>query len=253
MPVVQSFDPKVISLLQEKIKLIKTDEGAVYLVGPIKLPINLHGETVQFKWYCWLNCNEVTEDFERIVAKLSAANLAELQQSSVLVHGDFQHADHALIRFHSICHTGDIFGSKRCDCGYQLNQSLKHIADHGSGALFYLANHEGRGIGLFSKALAYILQENGYDTVDANLQLGFVDDSRDYSDAIKVLKELRTKPVTLITNNPKKLGALSQAGLDVEDRVQLWGDVSEYNEKYLKTKIERSGHYNEGEGCCNND
>ncbi len=106
---------------------------------------------------------------------------------------------------------------------------MKHIADHGSGALFYLANHEGRGIGLFSKALAYILQENGYDTVDANLQLGFVDDSRDYSDAIKVLKALRTKPVTLITNNPKKLDALNKAGLDVEDRVQPWGDVSEYN------------------------
>jgi GTP cyclohydrolase II len=89
--------------------------------------------------------------------------------------------------------------------------------------------------------------------VDANLQLGFVDDARDYSDAIKVLKALRTKPVTLITNNPRKLDALRKAGLDVEDRVQLWGDVSEYNEKYLKTKMERSGHLNDIEGCCNND
>lgn len=253
MPAVKNVDPKAISLLQEKIKLIKTDKGAIYLVGPIQLPVNLFGETVQFQWYCWLNCNEVTEDFERIVAKLSSANLAEYQQSSVLVHGDFQDADQALIRFHSICHTGDIFGSKRCDCGYQLKQSMKHIAEQGSGAIFYLANHEGRGIGLFSKALAYILQENGYDTVDANLQLGFVDDARDYSDAIQVLKALRTKPVTLMTNNPKKLGALREAGLDVEDRVQLWGDVSPYNEKYLKTKIERSGHLNEDEGCCHND
>lgn len=253
MPAVHNFDPKVISHLQEKIKLIKKDEGAIYLVGPIKLPVNLNGKTVEFKWYCWLNCKEVTEDFERIVAKLSAANLAELQQSSVLVYGDFEQAEQALIRFHSICHTGDIFGSKRCDCGYQLKQSMQHIADHGSGALFYLANHEGRGIGLFSKALAYILQENGYDTVDANLQLGFVDDSRDYSDAIQVLQALRTKPVTLMTNNPRKLDALQKAGLDVANRVQLWGDVSEYNEKYLKTKIERSGHLEESEGCCNND
>lgn len=253
MPTVKSFDPKVISLLQEKIQLIKSDEGAVYLVGPIKLPVNLFGETVEFKWYCWLNCKEVTEDFERIIAKLSDINLAEFQQSSVLVHGDFQNTEQALIRFHSICHTGDIFGSKRCDCGYQLKQSMQHIVEHGSGALFYLANHEGRGIGLFSKALAYILQENGYDTVDANLQLGFVDDSRDYSDAIKVLKAIRSKPVTLITNNPKKLDALLEAGLDVDDRVPLWGDVSEYNEKYLKTKIERAGHLNEEEGCCDND
>lgn len=249
----QSLDPQVLSHLQAKIKLVKTEKGAIYLVGPINLPVNLQGETAHFKWYCWLNCNEVTEDFERIIEKLSSANLAELQQSSVLVHGDFQNADDALIRFHSICHTGDIFGSKRCDCGYQLKQAMKHIADHGHGAIFYLANHEGRGIGLFSKALAYILQENGYDTVDANLKLGFVDDSRDYSDAVKVLKVLRTKPVTLITNNPRKLEALRQAGLDLKGRVQLWGDVSEYNEKYLQTKIERSGHLNEGEDCCNND
>lgn len=253
MPAVKPFDSKVISLLQEKIQRIRTDRGAIYLVGPIKLPVNLFGETAQFQWYCWLNCSEVTDDLERIIANLSSTNLAEYQQSSVLVHGDFQNADHALIRFHSICHTGDIFGSKRCDCGYQLKQSMKHIAEHGNGALFYLANHEGRGIGLFSKALAYILQENGYDTVESNLQLGFADDARDYSDAIQVLKALRTKPVTLITNNPRKLDALKKAGMDVEDRVQLWGDVSEYNENYLKTKIERSGHLNEGQGCCDND
>lgn len=253
MPATTNLVPQVVSLLQEKVKMIKTDVGATYLVGPIKLPVNLMGETVEFKWYCWLNCSEVTEDIERIIEKLSSGNLAEFQQSSVLIHGDFQDADHALIRFHSICHTGDIFGSKRCDCGYQLKQSMKQIAEHGHGALFYLANHEGRGIGLFSKALAYVLQENGYDTVDANLNLGFVDDARDYSDAIEVLKVLRTKPVTLMTNNPKKWEALIAAGLDVENRVQLWGDVSEYNEKYLKTKIERSGHLNEDEGCCHND
>jgi GTP cyclohydrolase II len=192
----QTLDPQALAHLQTKVSLINTEKGAIYLVGPIRLPVNLLGETVEFKWYCWLNCDEVTDDFERIIAKLSSANLAELQQSSVLVHGDFANADHALIRFHSIFHTGDIFGSKRCDCGYQLKQSMKHVAEHGSGAIFYLANHEGRGIGLFSKALAYILQENGYDTVDANLQLGFVDDSRDYSDVIKVLKALRSKPVT---------------------------------------------------------
>ena len=153
--------------------------------------------------------------------------------------------EEALIRMHSICHTGDIFGSKRCDCGFQLKQSMQMIVENGSGALFYLANHEGRGIGLFSKAMAYILQENGSDTVEANEKLGFVDDSRNYSDAIEVLKALRSKPVTLITNNPKKLKALKDAGLSVSGRTPLWGDVSEYNERYLQTKIHHSGHLEE--------
>lgn len=215
------------------------------------LRVNLYGETVEFKWYCWLNCDEVTEDFERIIDKLSSINLAEFQQSSVLAYGDFENGDNAIMRMHSICHTGDIFGSKRCDCGFQLKQSMKMIVEHGTGALFYLANHEGRGIGLFSKAMAYILQENGYDTVEANQALGFVDDSRNFSDAIQVLKALRSKPVTLITNNPKKLDALKNAGLTVLGREPLWGDVSEYNEKYLETKINRSGHIKDDDPCCN--
>ncbi|WP_449539249.1 GTP cyclohydrolase II [Ferdinandcohnia sp. Marseille-Q9671] len=232
----------ILSILEEKIQFIERDNKAIYLVGPIKLPVNLDGETVIFQWYCWLLCDEVTLDLNRIIDKLSSTNLAEMQQSSVLVYGDFENADEALIRMHSICHTGDIFGSKRCDCGYQLKQSMKIISDHGAGALFYLANHEGRGIGLFSKAMAYILQENGLDTVEANIQLGFVDDARNYDDAIRVLKSLRSKPVSLITNNPRKLSALQNSGLNVSERMPIWGDVSEFNKKYLKTKVERSGH-----------
>lgn len=231
-----------LSFLEDKIKLVKKGDEAIYLVGPIKLPINLYGETVEFKWYCWLKSENVTEDFQQVIDQLSSTNLAEYQQSSVLVYGDFEYGEDALIRMHSICHTGDIFGSKRCDCGFQLKQSLKMIAEHGTGALFYLANHEGRGIGLFSKAMAYILQENGYDTVEANEGLGFSDDSRNYDDAIEVLKALRTKPVTLITNNPKKLKALKASGASVSGRTPLWGDISEYNEKYLQTKVKKSGH-----------
>lgn len=231
-----------LSVLEDKIQIIKTGEGAIYLVGPIKLPVNLYGETVEFKWYSWLKSDEVVEDYQEVIDRLSSAHLAEYQQSSVLVYGDFKYGEDALIRMHSICHTGDIFGSKRCDCGYQLKQSMKMIVEHGTGALFYLANHEGRGIGLFSKAMAYILQENGYDTVEANEALGFVDDSRNYQEAITVLKALRAKPVTLITNNPKKLEALRAAGLPVSGRTPLWGDVSEYNERYLQTKVKKSGH-----------
>ena len=245
---------EALSVLEDKIKLINSSDGAIYLVGPIRLPVNLYGETVVFQWYCWLQTNEAKEDIHHIIDKLSSSNLAELQQSSVLVYGDFEHEEDALMRMHSICHTGDIFGSKRCDCGYQLKQSMQMIVDHGAGALCYLANHEGRGIGLFSKAMAYILQENGYDTVEANESLGFVDDSRNYDDAIQVLKALRSKPVTLLTNNPKKLAALIDAGLPISGRTPLWGDVSEFNEAYLQTKIKRSGHLEvEDEGTCPND
>ncbi|WP_088006929.1 GTP cyclohydrolase II [Indiicoccus explosivorum] len=238
----------VLSVLEEKMRLIDTEDGAIHLVGPVRLPVNLYGQTLSFEWYCWLNDEGGTSGYHEMIEKLSTADLAELQQSSVLVYGDFADADDALIRMHSICHTGDIFGSKRCDCGYQLKQSMNRIAEHGAGALFYLAGHEGRGIGLFTKALAYLLQENGFDTVEANEQLGFVDDSRNYSDAVHVLKALRAKPVTLMTNNPKKIEALEAAGLEVTKRQPLWGDVSEYNEHYLQTKIQRSGHLEEKDG-----
>ncbi|MGG3467722.1 GTP cyclohydrolase II [Neobacillus pocheonensis] len=231
-----------LSFLEDKIKLIKKDDEAIYLVGPIKLPVNLNGETIEFKWYSWLKTEYVTEDYQQVINHLSSAKLAEFQQSSILVYGDFEYGEDALIRMHSICHTGDIFGSKRCDCGFQLKQSMKMIVEHGTGALFYLANHEGRGIGLFNKAMAYILQENGYDTVEANEGLGFADDTRNYTDAIDVLKVLRSKPVTLITNNPKKLKALKNAGAPLSGRTPLWGDISEYNEKYLNTKVNKSGH-----------
>lgn len=241
---------EAVSIVDHKIKVIESGKGIIYLVGPIQLPVKLGEGEALFNWYCWLNCKEKLDDLEQIVQKLSASNLAEMQQSSVLVYGDFEQAEEAWIRMHSICHTGDIFGSKRCDCGYQLHESMRMIAEKGAGALFYLANHEGRGIGLFSKAMAYLLQEQGYDTVEANVELGFADDARNYGDAIRVLKALRAKPVALITNNPKKLDALQAAGLDVIDRIPLWGDRSEHNERYLDTKINRSGHL-AASGCPN--
>lgn len=242
------------AMLKEKIQTVAGPKTTSILVGPIRLPVDLDGKTIEFKWYCWLPVHDAAAakvcreqaNTEHLIERLSSFNLAEKQQSSVLVYGDFAGADEALIRMHSICHTGDIFGSKRCDCGFQLHQSIKMIAEHGTGALFYLANHEGRGIGLFSKAMAYILQEKGLDTVEANLELGFSDDSRNYDDAISILSFLRQKPVTLITNNPKKLQALQASGMNVARRIPLWGDVSPYNEKYLQTKVTRSGHLRSG-------
>ncbi len=252
---VTALDSDVVRLLEDKIEVLDSgrDGVGIYIVGPIQLPVNLFDETVRFHWYCWMASSIKDGGLPEVFNYLTSANLAEMQQPSVLVYGDFRNADSALLRFHSICHTGDIFGSKRCDCGFQLKQSMKMIVDHGAGALFYLANHEGRGIGLFSKAMAYILQENGYDTVEANLKLGFKEDSRDYGDASRVLQHLRAKSVTVITNNPRKLEALKSAGIAVDDRVPLWGDVSEYNERYLRTKVDRSGHLPAAQVCPQND
>ncbi|MFJ8518180.1 GTP cyclohydrolase II [Lysinibacillus xylanilyticus] len=236
---------KVLDIVKDKMTIVKQSETeSICLVGPVKLPVKQGEFSATFQWYNWIKVG-ANSSKEEIIDGLASANLAFLQQSSVLVYGDFAHAEDALIRMHSICHTGDIFGSQRCDCGYQLHESMKMIVEHGCGAIFYLADHEGRGIGLFSKSLAYLLQEEGLDTVEANHALGFPDDTRSYEDAITVLAALRSKPVTLITNNPKKLAALQAHGLAAEGHVPLWGGLTETNRFYLDTKVEKSGHLRE--------
>lgn len=222
------------------------DNENLCLVGPVKLPIKQGDFQTTFQWYTWLNIDNKLSK-EMVLEAITNDNLAAKQQSSVLVYGDFTNAEDAIIRMHSICHTGDIFGSQRCDCGYQLHESMKMIAEHGCGAIFYLANHEGRGIGLFSKSLAYLLQEEGYDTVEANNALGFEDDTRNYEEAIRILESLRSKPVTLITNNPKKLAALKEHGLLAHNHIPLWGGLTETNRHYLETKVKKSGHILEKE------
>ena len=232
-------------IVKDKMTVIKhTNTENICLVGPVNLPVKQGDFSATFQWYNWLTV-DVNVSKEEIIDGLATANLAFLQQSSVLVYGDFTHSEDALIRMHSICHTGDIFGSQRCDCGYQLHESMKMIVEHGCGAIFYLADHEGRGIGLFSKSLAYLLQEDGLDTVEANHALGFPDDTRSYEEALAVLATLRAKPVTLITNNPKKLAALLARGLAAEGHVPLWGGLTETNRFYLETKVEKSGHLRE--------
>jgi GTP cyclohydrolase II len=236
--------PNIAAIIKDKLKRTQNGNDDIYVIGPVKLPVELDGETKVFHWYSWMR-KEAGQELspEELVDDLNRISYADMQQSSVLVYGDFENNPDALIRMHSICHTGDIFGSARCDCGFQLKQSMRIITEHGVGALFYLANHEGRGIGLFSKAMAYLLQEEGLDTVDANLELGFADDARDYSEAIAVLGLLRKQAVSIITNNPRKVEALRSAGLNVTGRVPLWGNTSVYNEKYIQTKMLRSGHF----------
>lgn len=146
-----------------------------------------------------------------------------------------------LVRIHSECITGDIFGSARCDCGLQLQQSLSLIAEEG-GALIYL-RQEGRGIGLRNKLKAYNLQNQGYDTVDANLALGLAADSRDYAIAFQILKFLGIDVLRLLTNNPKKIEALEQFGVTISERIPLVVETSQTNRDYLKAKQIKLGHF----------
>ena len=146
-----------------------------------------------------------------------------------------------LTRLHSTCFTGDVLGSLKCDCGPQLNSALKQISEHGSGLLLYL-NQEGRGIGLANKMRAYSLQDEGFDTVDANHRLGFEDDERDYRIGAEILKSLGFSKVNLLTNNPHKVSMLEENGITVAERLPLKTGKTDLNEKYLATKAKKSGH-----------
>ena len=146
-----------------------------------------------------------------------------------------------LVRVHSECLTGDAFGSLRCDCGPQLQESMKEIQEHGSGAIVYL-KQEGRGIGLYAKMQAYALQDKGLDTLDANLQLGLPADARTYDIAAKMLKSIGYDELFLMTNNPEKRLQLVENGIDVKDRIPIIIVPSEHNLSYLRTKASRMGH-----------
>lgn len=157
-----------------------------------------------------------------------------------LTKGDIRGVN-ILTRIHSECLTGDVLGSKRCDCGNQLHKALRAIEKNGSGVLLYM-RQEGRGIGLFNKLKAYELQENGFDTVDANRELGFPDDMRDYKVAAEILKKLGVKSVRLMTNNPDKVDQVEKYGIRVTEREPLEIKSNEIDEYYLKTKVYRMGH-----------
>jgi 3,4-dihydroxy 2-butanone 4-phosphate synthase / GTP cyclohydrolase II len=147
-----------------------------------------------------------------------------------------------LVRVHSECLTGDVFGSQRCDCGTQLADSLELIAREGCGVLVYLRGHEGRGIGLGHKLRAYALQEQGYDTVDANLALGLPVDSREYGVGAHILRDLGLQRMRLITNNPAKYRDLDAYDIDITERYSMPSTVTPHNVEYLRAKRDRLGH-----------
>ncbi|MHB8682036.1 MAG: bifunctional 3,4-dihydroxy-2-butanone-4-phosphate synthase/GTP cyclohydrolase II [Acidimicrobiales bacterium] len=163
-----------------------------------------------------------------------------------VVCGEVEDRDEVLVRVHSECVTGDAFGSLRCDCGPQLEEAMRLIAEEGTGVVVYLRGHEGRGIGIAHKVRAYQLQEQGHDTVDANLELGLPVDNREYGIGAQILVDLGVTTMRLMTNNPMKYGGLEGFGLEITERVPLSVHPNPRNIEYLRTKRERLGHLLEG-------
>ncbi len=168
-------------------------------------------------------------------------NTRDNKEHIAFVKGQVKNKENVLVRIHSECFTGDVLGSRRCDCGEQLDMALQMISEVGSGVLLYL-RQEGRGIGLLKKLQAYNLQDAGLDTVDANLHLGHLADEREYDIAALMLQTLEISSIKLMTNNPKKIEALAKLGINVRQRIPVETNVHTENKGYLKTKVEKMDH-----------
>ncbi len=217
----------------------------ISLLGPIPLPLELSGGRIDVLWYAAVRntelakLQELADELRAQDAQASFATLAtSMAVNSVLVIGDPNAWREPLVRVHSSCLTGDVFGSLRCECGPQLHAALERIdGEAGGGMLVYMAGHEGRGIGLWAKAATYVLQDAGEDTYEANRSLGLPDDSRDFSDAAALLRYfVGQRPVRLLTNNPKKVEDLVAHGLAGVTRVPHVFGVNPRNRRYLEAK-----------------
>lgn len=252
------IDPTVRERLTEQGKLFRIDRDGkllqsgqsspgghtISILGPIPLPLTLCGDSYEVQWYaCVRNTElgkiqELADDLRAQEGQRSFATLASyMTVNSVMVVGDPEQWDEPVVRVHSSCLTGDIFGSERCECGPQMHSALHRITEGGGGLLVYMAGHEGRGIGLWAKAATYLLQDSGENTYQANRSLGLPDDCRDFSDAASLLKHfLDGKPFQLLTNNPKKVNDLTDFGVTGIKRVKHVTGVTDSNRQYLSAK-----------------
>lgn len=256
------IDPSVRRHLVDNGQLFQLDRGGVRLdadatgapgevrlnvLGPVPLPLDVAGEEHVFDWYTFVRRAELahTEALAEAVRNRSEPNRlmpllsTYMAVNSALVYGDVRGGERPLVRVHSCCMTGDVFGSERCECGPQLQTALRRIvADPEGGALIYMAGHEGRGIGLWAKAITYLLQDDGQDTYEANRSLGLPDDSRDFSDAAAMIAYLLEgdRPFRLMSNNPKKHADLRANGLTAFDIEKHVAGVGRYNRRYLSAK-----------------
>jgi GTP cyclohydrolase II len=218
---------------------------AINLLGPIPLPLARGSQHPTAQWYASVRSTELSE-VEQLAGTLRdqggqhlfAHLVSSMAVNCVLVIGEPEASAAPLVRVHSSCLTGDVFGSRRCECGPQLEAAIDRIAaEPGGGYLIYMAGHEGRGIGLWAKAATYLLQDDGEDTYQANRSLGLPDDSRDFSDAATVLKFfVGGKPLRLMTNNPKKVEDLTAMGVVNIERVKHVSGVDDCNLRYLRAK-----------------
>lgn len=217
----------------------------ISILGPIPMPLHLGDAHFDVQWYaCVRNTElgktqELADDLRAQEGQRSFATLASyMAVNSVMLIGDPARWSKPLVRVHSSCLTGDVFGSQRCECGPQLQMALRRIRDDGRGGMvIYMSGHEGRGIGLWAKAATYLLQDGGEDTYQANRSLGLPDDSRDFSDAGSLIRFfIKDQPFRLLTNNPKKVEDLQAMGIDEITRVKHVTGVTDSNRRYLTAK-----------------